>query len=113
MSVDSFTASMFLKAVSTGGPAAIDAVADMYKQVTSNDEGPTKEQAAAVNAMMNMRCKINYGSYTGTVIGLNSSTGGFYPGGRYPVIVKIDKTQDGATNQVFEYGLDEVILLEA
>jgi hypothetical protein len=53
---------------------------------------------------------------TGLVERLNTSTRGFYPGGRYPIYVKIltDTRPVDSVGKTFEYDIDqlEVIKLE-
>jgi len=61
------------------------------------------------------KVKINPTSYIGIVDSYNERTGGFYPGIRYPVNVKIISTEDVAFNtaigKVFEYGADQLSLI--
>jgi hypothetical protein len=52
---------------------------------------------------------VKYTPYKGVVHGYNKMLGGFYPGVRYPVFVKITDDGDGlhkVVGQVFEYSLE-------
>jgi len=50
--------------------------------------------------------------YTGIVKGFNERLGGFYPGVRYPIFVKIIYSKNEkfkeAEGQTFEYGIDQL-----
>lgn len=70
-------------------------------------QGPTAEQIAQATAMKGKRCLVTHTGYEGVVLGPNLRETGFYPGGRYPVVVRIDEASDGG-QYTFEYGLDQV-----
>lgn len=56
--------------------------------------------------------KVLWTSYTGVVHGHNERLGGFYPGVRYPIYVRITACEDEkfqkAVGSVFEYGMDQM-----
>ena len=111
MSMDKFTAEQLLSAIKNGGES--EKVADLYKQINgAREEGPSKEQ---VDFFLENRGKvvaIKGTSMTGLVERLNTSTRGFYPGGRYPIYVKIltdERTnQFNAVGKKLEYDIDQL-----
>lgn len=74
------------------------------------DEVLTKARSTfAVGDIVNIKSA----GYVGKVIGYNDSLGGFSPGVRYPVLVKIirnyTETNKDVVGSVFEYALDQLI----
>lgn len=108
MEFDITTGRLLLGALQNGAPPS--ALATLTKQLQGT--GPDPETAATVRAMIGKRCSIKHTSYVGTVEGLNEARGGFYGGDRFPVLVRVDKVLGGQTNVLFEYSLDQVLLLE-
>ena len=55
---------------------------------------------------------VKYTGYTGKVVGYNNSLGGFYPGIRFPVLVRIthadDPKWDDVVGSVYQYQLDQL-----
>lgn len=101
--IDSFTAQAILECAKKD----TDGAADLYKAICSTYEGgATKEQADWVNNNLGKKVKIKHTSFEGVIESLNESTHGFYNGGRYPAMVR---RTDG---EVFEYGIDWLILTE-
>ena len=113
MSMDKFTAEQLLSAIKNGGES--EKVADLYKQINgAREEGPSKEQ---VDFFLENRGKvvaIKGTSMTGLVERLNTSTRGFYPGGRYPIYVKIltDTRPVDSVGRTFEYDIDQLEVME-
>ena len=60
--------------------------------------------------------KINLTSYTAEVVGFNTALGGFYPGIRYPVRVKIVASKDprfgNAVGDMFEYNMESLTRID-
>ena len=110
MSMDKFTAEQLLTTLKNGGDN--DSVADLYKQIKGvNEEGPTEEQVKFFIENEGKTVTIKGTSMTGLVVELNTSTRGFYPGGRYPIYVKIltdTRTEHNSVGQTFEYGIDQL-----
>ena len=117
MSMDKFTAEQLLSAIKNGGDN--DQMADLYKQIKgASEEGPTKEQIDFFIENQGKIVAIKGTNMSGLVERLNTSTRGFYPGGRYPIYVKIltdERTNHhNSVGETFEYGIDqlEVIKIE-
>ena len=115
MSIDKFTAEQLLTAIKNGGDG--DQVADLYKQINgASEEGPTKEQVDVFIENQGKVVTIKGTSMTGLVERLNTSTRGFYPGGRYPIYVKIltdERTnQFNAIGKKLEYDIDQLEVME-
>jgi hypothetical protein len=110
--VDSFTASVMLSAVANGQTKEeVGQVYDLYKEMNSkSDGGPSPQARAFFEKNQGKKCKVKFTSHEGIVHRLNESTSGFYPGGRFPIYVKI--TNGEAAGQVFEYDLDQVEVTE-
>lgn len=101
--MDGFTASALLEASKTD----VQAAANLYKALNECSEGaPNEAQKEWVESNLNKRVKIKGTDHEGYILRLNKASSGFYPGGRYPVIVKLD------IGYTFEYGIDSVILDE-
>lgn len=112
MSMDKFTAEQLITALKNGGES--DKVADLYKQIKGvNEEGPTEEQVKFFIENEGKVVSIKGTNMTGLVVRLNTSTRGFYPGGRYPIYVKIlsDTRQVDSVGRTFEYGIDQLEVL--
>lgn len=104
------------------------------REIDSGDEsvlrlvkelGPQPGEEAQLNALLQLArerypvgtpVKVLWTSYTGVVHGHNERLGGFYPGVRYPVYVRITSTEDPkfaeAVGRVFEYGLDQMEVVQ-
>ncbi|MFZ2193650.1 MAG: hypothetical protein WAV31_05390 [Candidatus Moraniibacteriota bacterium] len=50
------------------------------------------------------KAKLSHDAEVGEVVGYNEAVGGFYPGSRYPVIIKFDRG-------TFEYSLEQLELV--
>lgn len=109
--MDGFTAGLLLSAVQRN-PKDVDRIIDFGKGLKG--PGPTEDNIARAEAMKGRKCSIKDTCHTGaTVLGANTAKGGFADGGRYPVLVRIDTSGiEGAVGQVFEYGFDQVELIE-
>ena len=113
MSMDKFTAEQLLYAIKNGGDN--EKVADLYKQINgASEEGPTKEQVDFFIENQGKVVTIKGTSMTGLVERLNTSTRGFYPGGRYPIYVKIltDTRPVDSVGRTFEYDIDQLEVME-
>lgn len=109
MSMDGITAGLLL-AASTNG-AGNDEVYNLYKSLQGNNEAPAPEIVEMVKGWIGKPCKVRYTDHVGIVHGANESTSGFYPGGRFPVYVKITESGcEEAVGKVFEYSLEQVEL---
>ena len=113
MSMDKFTAEQLLSAIKNGGDT--EKVADLYKQINgASEEGPTKEQVDFFIENQGKVVAIKGTNMTGLVERLNTSTRGFYPGGRYPIYVKIltDTRPVDSVGRTFEYDIDQLEVME-
>ena len=112
MSVDTFTAQVMLEATANNPGQAQGAMADLYKSLTSKEDGgPSQKDIDFFNEHKGKKVKVKYTTHEGNLYKLNTSTGGFYPGSRYPFYVKI--TNEGkAKDCVFEYDANQVELME-
>lgn len=108
--IDGFTAGAMLHALQ--GDASRAEIHDMLKSFKREGNGPTKEQVKWVLENMGRAVSINNTDYTGKITALNTSTGGFYEGGRYPVYVTIDDDVEviRARGATFEYEIDQLTL---
>jgi len=94
-----------------------DGAADLYKALKAAPDsgGPTEASRAFFKANEGRSCLINHTGYTGKLIELNESTGGFYPGECYPFYVEITGSSDpkflSAVGSVFEYDGDQLTIL--
>lgn len=112
--VDTTTVAMILNVKKGSRDPINDDIATIWKEIKDGDDGPpSEEQRKAVEFLMGKTVYIKWcdGMY-GVVVGLNESGRGFYPGGRYPVYVKIaDDLKCGVgAGMVFEYGLEWLLL---
>ncbi len=104
--MDGFTAAALLSAVEKGMDN--DKVADLYKMFKGEESnGPSQEARDWITKNKGKRVKSSSGN-VGVVERLNDSTCGVYNGERYPIYVRHD--EDG---KIYEYGLDELEVLEA
>ena len=110
--LDSFTNKALLKQLSIN-PEKADEIRDLCKQIEGKANAPSAEQVEWFYANENKEVEVIHTPHVGTVSQLNTSTNGFYPGGRYPVYVVITKsTMPEAIGEVFEYGIDQLKVLE-
>lgn len=109
--MDGFTAGVLLQAANMGDNQ--DQVADLYKRL-KEDEPLRIDEAmkAKVESLIGKRCKIKYTNYVGTIESFNDSLGGFYGGERFPYLVRIDEVNNGWKNVLFEYGEDQIMLID-
>lgn len=111
MSFDGVTAGLLLQAASNG--ASQDDVYKLYKDLQGDRDAPAPEVIELVTSWIGRKCKVKYTSHTGVVKGPNTSDRGFYPGGRFPVYVTITASgMENAVGSTFEYGLDQVELID-
>lgn len=81
----------------------------------SNEEKELEKALAEVTAIFKVGdiVRVKDTSYIGVIHRFNTSLGGFYPGVRYPIFVKITKSEDPkwatVAGSVFEYELNQVI----
>lgn len=87
MSYDKFTATACVNALKSG--ANPERIWDAVKGL-NNQGGPSDEAIEWFKANEGKRVKVKTTGYIGTVEKLNTSNGGFYPGSRYPIYVRID-----------------------
>lgn len=107
--MDNFTASVLLSAA-MNGEANNDELADLYKMVKGDDCPPTHDQ---VDWFVNNEGKIvsvNNTNHVGVVHKLNKSRSGLYPGGRFPIYVKM--TGGNNIGEVFEYAIEQLTIVE-
>lgn len=67
----------------------------------SNEVAKAKEMGFVPGA----RVKLSHDREVGEVVGYNEAIGGFYPGSRYPVLIKFERG-------TFEYGLESIKLVK-
>lgn len=107
MSMDGITAGILLQAASNG--SSQEDIYKLYKDLQGNKDAPAPEVIELVTSWIGRECKIKCTSHTGVITGANTSDRGFYPGGRFPVYVKITASgMDKAIGSTFEYGLDQI-----
>lgn len=93
-----------------------DSVKPLYEQLKpkSDEETKLEEVLTRIKTKFNIgdRVCIKHTCYIGIIHSFNEKLGGFYPGVRYPIHVKIIETQDNewkrAIGNVFEYGEEQV-----
>lgn len=112
--MDGFTAKTLLEAaMSSKTVDDQNQVADLFKELNKDTKKLDPEVEKLVVSWIGKSCKIKFTGHQGIVLAANTSTGGFYPGHRFPVIVEItESTMKEAKGQVFEYGLDQVEIVE-
>lgn len=112
-SMDSVTANLLLQIASS--PDKADKAADLYKSLSKPDGGPSVEAIAFFDANKGKKCAIKGTDYIGEIVELNTSEGGFYPGSRCPIYVKILQSTNNkypeAVGHVFEYNLPQIQVL--
>lgn len=114
--IDGFTAGLMLDAISKN-PEGINEMATLYKQLKgSQDGGPSPEAIRFFEENKGKIIKVKHTSYHGEVYKLNEATGGFYPGSREPIYIRITAVDDEkwakVVGQVFSYSLDQLELVE-
>ena len=115
MTIDSFTASVALSLIeSNPSSSTIEALSGILKDKGDNEPVPD-DVVAFIESNIGNPVKVMGTSYKGVIHSCNKAQGGFYPGIRYPVYVRITETDDAifecAIGQVFEYELDQIKLL--
>ena len=89
----------------------ISKIHDLSKSLTG--KGPSEEARKFVQVNMGKKCEIKYTGHIGIIEGLNENDRVFYTGDRYPVYVMItESSMPEAINSLFEYDLDQVIVIE-
>lgn len=107
MSMDGITAGILLQAAQNG--SSQDDVYKLYKDLQGERDAPTPEVIELVTSWIGRECNVKYTSHKGIITAANTSDRGFYPGGRFPVYVKITSSgMEKAIGQTFEYGLDQI-----
>ena len=107
MTFDGVTAGLLLQAANNG--SSQEDVYKLFKDLQGEKDAPTPEVIELVTSWIGRTCKIKYTSHTGIITGANTSEHGFYPGGRFPVYVKITASgMEKAIGSTFEYGLDQI-----
>ena len=101
--MDHITAGFLIGAALNG--ADNDKVADLYKMF-NDGSGPSQEDVEKIKSLIGRKCTVSWG-VPGTIVGVNTTSSGIYNGGKYPLLVKQDKT-----GKVFEYGFDGFKLIE-
>lgn len=111
MSFDGITAGMLLQAAQNG--SSHDDIYKLYKDLQGDKDAPTPEVIELVTSWIGRKCNIKYTSHVGVVSGPNTSDCGFYPGGHFPVYVKITASgMEKAVGCTFEYDLDQIELID-
>jgi len=67
----------------------------------SNEVAKAKELGFVPGA----KAKLSHDAEVGEVVGYNEAVGGFYPGSKYPVLIKFERG-------TFEYGLEQLELVD-
>lgn len=112
--LDGFTAGLLLEVASMPTtPDDHNRFHDLVKELTGKKTaGPSKEARAYFERNLNKRVKVLGTEHIGTITELNEAKGGFYPGSRYPIFVKIEESgNQAAIGDLFEYDLDQLELL--
>lgn len=115
MTIDSFTASVALSLIeSNPSSSTIEAFYGILKD--KGDSEPVPDDVVAfIESNIGNPVNVMGTSYKGVIHSCNKAQGGFYPGIRYSVYVRIIETDNAkfqsAIGQVFEYGLDQIKLL--
>ena len=94
-----------------------DKIKPLFEQLKpqSNEEKELEILLAEVTAVFKVGdiVHVKGTSYIGVIHGFNTSLGGFYPGVRYPIFVKITKSENpkraNVPGSVFEYDLTQVV----
>lgn len=110
MSMDGVTAGLLLQATMNG--QSHDQVYKLFKDLQGDRDAPTPEVIELVTSWIGRKCNIKLTTHKAVVLGPNTSEHGFYPGGRFPVYVRIThSSMPDAIGCKFEYGLDQIELL--
>lgn len=94
-----------------------DKIKPLFEQLKSQptEEKELEKVLALVTAVFKVGdiVHVKGTSYIGVIHGFNTSLGGFYPGVRYPIFVKITKSENpkraNVPGSVFEYDLSQVV----
>jgi hypothetical protein len=90
-----------------------DEVLKVHKLFTQRGgEGVTPDQIIWFAANKGKKVKIRGTNHIGVVSRLNQSTHGMYNGLRYPIYVEILESRNGVTGSIFEYGIDQLEIME-
>jgi hypothetical protein len=106
--MDGFTAAALLGALKNG--ANNNDVADLYAALKGEDNPPTHEQVGWFNANQGKKVSVDDTSHIGIVHKLNNSRSGLYPGGCYPIYVKMIGGEN--IDSVFEYGIEQLTIID-
>lgn len=101
--MDPVTAGLLLSAITDG---EVGEALTLHRELSNTDGGPSKEAIDFYEKHQGKRCKIKNTAHVGTIVGLNKSTSGFYPGSRYPIHVKVD------AGYKFEYDFSQIEIIE-
>lgn len=111
--IDNFTANVIISCIQNQGLTE-DSFDRLRKLVDTNQGGPSQEAMDFFETNKGKNCKLKHTNYNGVIDSLNTSTSGFYPGSKYPIYVKItksnDKKYDHVVGNVFEYNLDQIVV---
>ena len=115
MTIDSFTASVALSLIESNPTSStIETLSSILKDMDDNDSVPN-DVVAFIEINIGKPVKVLGTSYKGVIRSCNKAQGGFYPGVRYPVYVRITETDDARFQSIigksFEYGLDQIKLI--
>jgi hypothetical protein len=86
-----------------------DALKPLMKELKEpdGDEKMNNEvtKAKELGFIEGVKAKLSHTPEIGEVVGYNEAVGGFYPGSRYPVLIKFERG-------TFEYSLDQLELVD-
>lgn len=102
--MDRFTVDMVVQAIERKDSRALAMLAAITQNPTANILLPY-ETEKLVRSLVGRKCIVSW-NMPATVVDVNTSVGGFYPGYKYPLVCKLDS---GAT---FEYSFDGFSLVE-
>ena len=102
--MDRFTVDMVVQAIERNDSKALGMLAALTQNQTANILLPY-ETETLVRSLIGRKCIVSW-NMPATVVGVNTSVGGFYPGHRYPLVCKLD------SGAVFEYSFDGFSLVE-
>lgn len=92
--------------------AAKQDITALYGVLSKNTGGPTEGAERWFNDHINRKVKIIGTSYEGLVLSLNDTRGGIYSGNRYPINVRITKANNSAVGKVFEYSIEQLVVID-
>lgn len=84
---------------------------EMVEELKKPQGGPCPELLKKESNLIGKPVDIAGTPYTGNIVGINKSKTGFYPGSRYPYLVRIDAGEHEASGMVFEYTENQVKFL--